>query len=101
VRAGGTIVEVMLVETVLPKGLGMRETADRLPLPISPSSSSSSSSNGDGQVCRRMLKGVWSTAVMDGVGVDGGVTVWLSEDSAVTCTSVVTVPYEVGSPAWP
>lgn len=30
------------------------------------------------------------TGAIEGVGVDGGV--WLSEDSAVTWTSVVTVP---------
>jgi hypothetical protein len=48
-------------------------------------------SDGDGHCCKP-LDGVCSTAVMEGVGVRGGVTVLLSEDSALIWTSVVTVP---------
>jgi len=40
-------------------------------------------SDGDGHGCRLLFDGVCSTAVMDGVGVKGGVTVRLSDDSAV------------------
>jgi len=34
------------------------------------------------------------TAVIEGAGEAGGVMDWLSDDSAVTLTSVVTVPYD-------